>query len=143
MGIMPPFEELVRRELVRRGLSGDCLTVRSHTGTTTWEQARCLSGWLCERPEVRVVVLCDRFGSRRLRCILDRVLTEAEAGRVNIRAVAHPWYDETTWWQCKEGMLGLFGGYLQLGYVWLGGDDSTERAEWDLEQFEKALKHSQ
>jgi hypothetical protein len=63
-----------------------------------------------------------------------------EAARVHIRPVSHPEYDETNWWQHKEGSLDLFDSYVRLGYVWLCGEGTGRWHEWNAEEYESRLR---
>jgi hypothetical protein len=44
-------------------------------------------------------------------------------------------YDETNWWQRKEGVLDVFNSYVSLGYVWLNGEQPSTWREWDAEEW--------
>ncbi len=85
-----------------------------------------------------MVVLCDRFSSRRTRCLFERELGGLSA-RVRWRALPDRRYDETNWYHHKVGVLSLFDSYLSLGHVWLYGDALGEREEWNPDAYQNNL----
>jgi hypothetical protein len=140
MGILPSFTELARRQLTAARVPGQALEVLPGETRSNWDRARLLRDWLCQHPGARVTVLCDRFGSRQRRCILDRVLDPEEAARVRVYALPHRSYRETDWWRSKQGILDLFDAYVVLTFTWLVGEDKDEWREWDPEAYERALR---
>ncbi|MBL8794545.1 MAG: hypothetical protein JNM56_11620 [Planctomycetia bacterium] len=142
LGVEPRGEVVAQRELGRQGISADAITIVRGTGRAgcVWTNMRRLGGWLAEHPETRIVLTTSRFGSRRLRTILDQTMPPEVAARVQLWAIAHPWYDEANWWQRKEGVLDLFNGYIGLGYTWLCGDTSDHWQEFDPDAFDRTLE---
>lgn len=141
MGIIPTSEAVARRELARRRVNENRISVLQDDGPidTDWQRARCLNDWLSQNPQANVLLLCERFSSRRTRHILNALLPPENVARVHLGAVPHHDYDETNWWQHKAGLLDLFGGYMDLGHTWLCGDDTAELSQWDSDEFEKNL----
>lgn len=139
---LPSGVEVAKRELDRRGIRGEAVAVFTAPGrpNSDWVEMRCLGQWLAKNQDAQVTLVCDRFRSRHQRMMLDRVLPPADAARVRLWAVAHPWYDETSWWRRKEGVLDLFNGYLGLGYTWVCGDTSDRWQAWDPDEFERTLE---
>jgi len=139
---MPSGVEVAKRELDRRGIRGEAVVVFAVTGrpNNDWIEVRCLGQWLAANPEAQITLICDRFRSRHKRMILDRVLPPADAARVRLWPVAHPWYDETNWWRRKEGVLDTFNGFLGLCYTWVCGDTSDRWQSWDADAFERTLE---
>ena len=54
-------------------------------------------------------------------------------------ALADRRYNETNWWQSKDGMVNWWNGCLKLGYVWLAGEDVEPEPAWDPDAYERAL----
>jgi hypothetical protein len=121
LGVIPVRTEIDRRALEARGAPAPAIRVLSEQTLDDWDGARVLRDWLRDRPEAHVAVLCDRFGSRRQRIILDRVLGP-DAARVHVVALPDRRYDETNWWRSKDGVAGWWEGLVTLGYVWLAGE---------------------
>lgn len=140
MGFLPTFERESQRELSARGVPADSIRVIRGKVRTDWECARCLRDWLQQQPTVRVLVLCDRFGGRKLRYILDQVLGTEYAGRVRLKSLPERSYDENNWWQHREALVQLFDAYLNLAYARLCGEESEAWQEWDPEEFKKTLR---
>src|SRR5436853_373693 len=78
--------------------------------------------WLDEHPDARVNVLCPRLKSARWRYLLGRGVAAGTLGRVRLRAVAHPEYDETSWWRWKHGQLDVFNNLVGYAHVRLCGE---------------------
>jgi hypothetical protein len=82
--------------------------------------------------------LCDRFSSRRTRCLFERELGGLSP-RVHWRALPDRRYDERNWQQSRTGVVSLFDSYLNWGHVWLYGDTLGDREEWDPDQYQNNL----
>jgi hypothetical protein len=139
---LPSGVEVAQRDLDRRGIQADRVAVFAAPGrpNSDWVEVRCLGQWLAENPDAQITLICDRFRSRHKRMILDRVLPPADAARVRLWPVAHPWYDETNWWRRKEGALDTFNGFLGVGFTWFCGDTSDRWQSWDPDEFERTLE---
>jgi hypothetical protein len=139
---LPSGAEVAQRDLDRRGIQGDRVVVFTASGrpNNDWVEVRCLGQWLAENPDVQITLVCDRFRSRHKRLMLDRLLPPADAARVRLWPVAHPWYDETNWWRRKEGVLDTFNGFLGLSYTWICGDTSDRWQSWDPDAYERSLE---
>jgi hypothetical protein len=139
MDILPSRETLVRRWLAAQRMPVDCLVVLYDDGDNDWGRVRRLRDFLDERSEVQVTALCQRFASRRWRFLFDSLLSRSAATRVHLHPLRHRFYDETNWWQQKQGILSLFNSYVGYGYVKVAGEDE-EWHRWDPERYEKALR---
>lgn len=140
MGFQSSSDTLTQRELASRGVPTTSITVIPSMARTDWDRARCLRDWMRQRPAVRVVVLCDRFGGRRLRRIFDQVLGEDDAGRVRLIGLPERSYDENDWWLHREAFVDVFGSYVSLAYTRLWGEEKEEWREWDPKEYEKTLR---
>lgn len=136
--VLPPRVELAQRGLAARGVPEAAIRVLPGEAREDWEAARRLGAWLRDNPGVSVSALCDRFGSRRERHILDAVLG-ADARRVYLRAEPHRGFDETNWWRHKDGFLHLLTASIRLTYAELAGEDREPWREWDIDDYEKTL----
>jgi hypothetical protein len=137
LGIIDSFEVRAWRALKARGVPQQAVVVTHQKGFTDWDSARNLGGWLAQHPHATVTLVCDRLGSRRLRLILDQVLEPTASQRVSVRALAAREYDESNWWQRKEGLLGFFNSVVCLGYVYCCGEGTGSWHEWDADGYEK------
>jgi hypothetical protein len=138
LGVLPLRAERERQFLVSRDVPVSAIHVWPEQTRDDWDRARALGAWLREHPEVQVAVLCDRFGSRRLRIILDRSLG-ADASRAHVTAVPDRRYDETNWWRRQEGTVHTWYGFTSLSYVCLVGEGDAPTPNWDLDAYERAL----
>jgi hypothetical protein len=121
LGVIPVRTEIDRRALEARGVPAPAIHVLSEQTHDDWDGARVLNGWLRDHPGAHVAVLCDRFGSRRQRIILDRVLVP-DAARAHVVALPDRRYDETNWWRSKDGLASWWEGFVGLSYVSLAGE---------------------
>jgi hypothetical protein len=140
MGLQASFVRLTELELASRGVPRDSVTRIAGQVRGTWDLARHLREWLQQQPDVRIVVLCDRFGGRRMRHIFDVTLGAEYAGRVRLTSLADRAYDESDWWKHRLATVDVFQSYVRLAYVRLWGEDREEGREWDPEEFKKTLR---
>ncbi len=139
LGAVPPDDESAREALVRLGTASEKLQVLPSVGNTSWDHVRRLGEWLDRHPDGRVTFLCKRFQGRKWRYLLDKLLPAAEAGRVRLRPLPSPEYDETNWWHAKEGQLSFFDGVVAYAHVRLAGEGEAA-SPWDPDQYEKTLQ---
>jgi hypothetical protein len=140
MGIEPSPLSLSERELAARGVPPDVITVIRGQALNDWDRARQLREWLERQPRVNVLMLCDRFGGRRLRYIFQQILGPEFAARVRIRALPDRQFGEDDWWHHRPATVYLFDSYLRLAYDRLCGEDREEWGEWDPEEYSKTLR---
>jgi hypothetical protein len=134
----PSWAEERRRMLLARGVAARAVEVLPAATEDDWDGARALRGWLADHPGARVAVLCDRFRSRRLRIVFDRVLGP-DADRARVVAVPDRRYDETNWWRSKDGLVGWWDGFVSLGYTGLIGEGNPPTPLWDPDAYERGL----
>jgi len=127
-----------RMALEVRGIPTRAIQVISSKSESTWNDARSLAAWLLAHPGDRVVVLCKRFNSRNQRLILDRVLGD-NASRVDVVGLLDSRYDESNWWQRKEGAIAFQSGLTLLMYNWIAGEGETPDSSWDPDAYERTL----
>ena len=139
LGVLPPREDVLRRNLGAAGVPEGAVTVLKGQVKSDWDRARRLREWLAEHPGATVTVLCDRFGSGRL-CRVFGATLGADAGRLRWWAPADRRFDEGDWWRHKEGFLRVFTAGVGLGYVWLAGEDREEWRPWEPDQYETSLR---
>jgi uncharacterized SAM-binding protein YcdF (DUF218 family) len=140
MGFKLSHVALSRRELAARGVPPDVITVLPGQARTDWDRARRLREWLKTQPIVDVLILCDRFGGRRLRYIFNEILGAEYAGRVRVSSLPERRFGENNWWHNRVATVYVFDSYLRLAYDRLSGEDSEEWREWDAEAFSKRLR---
>jgi hypothetical protein len=138
MGILPHEVTLARRELAKYDVPDDALEIVKMENGGDWNRARRLRDWLTEHPDAQVCILCDRFSSRRTRCLFTRELGGL-SGHVHWRALPDRRYDERNWHHSRGGVLALFDSYLSLGHLWLYGDALGDRDEWDPDAYQNNL----
>jgi hypothetical protein len=139
LGIVPSFEQMVRRELTGRGVSNAAIVTLRGKVRDDWESARLLGSWLQQNPAAEVVMLCDRFHSGRVRYVLDSELGRPLAAQVRILAVANPDYDPACWWCSRQGVKDVMYGWLGLAYAWEQGPQRSAPLRWTAEQYQSLL----
>jgi hypothetical protein len=139
LGLAPTPTEVDRLALGKQGVPESALIVLPAGAGDDWQRVRALGEWLQMHPGSDVTLLCDRFGSRRLHLICGRILA-ADAARVHLCAVRHRVYDESDWWQHKEGQLTFLDQGLRLTYTWLAGERTAPYTDWDPDAYEAGLR---
>jgi len=140
LGLVPSDLEFARRQMVHYGASAELLVPIGPLVHDRWEMADYLNKWLQDHPKARVVVLEERFESRRLRRILDRTLDPACAARVRVRGVANRIYDENDWWRKRAGLKHFVRYWLRLAFDWWRGrPDSYPGDGFDPDRYEQEL----
>jgi hypothetical protein len=86
------------------------------------------------------VVLCDRYGGRKLRYVFDQILGADYAGRVLLRCLPERTFNESNWWQKRIGAVDIFDTYVRLAFTRCVGEGSEEWREWDPKEYEKTLR---
>jgi hypothetical protein len=108
-----------------------------------WEATRSLDEWLATKPTgTQVLICCDRLDSRRIYSILDQVLVAENREKVKLHPLTHRYFDETNWWQRKEGVISVYHGIFRLGYLSFVGEDTTSWREWEPDGYEASLKNA-
>lgn len=136
MGLIPSLTTLTRLRLRALEVPEEKLTILEGACRTDWDRARRLRAWLKKKPDVTVVVLCDQFGSRRVRRIFDRVLGSEYAHRVQVSPLAEPTHDPSNWWERREGLIDFFNSAVALVFVYIIGEDREEWREWDPKEYD-------
>lgn len=134
LGISGSAELAARRWAIRGIPDRICVNVPCKD-RRAWTFASVLGQWLIDHPEDRLVLVCNRFESRRARWILDHVLAKQERTRVQIRALADSLYDESNWWKQKDGQIDLYNSYLALLYSCLNGDSGPCGPDWTPQEY--------
>jgi hypothetical protein len=103
------------------------------------EAVAALGGWLDAHPRERVMVVCHSFNSRRLYYLSRTILQEESRGRLVWKPLRPLCYDETNWWQTREGLLDVFDAYVRLAHAGYVGANERPCREWDPDDYEKRL----
>jgi uncharacterized SAM-binding protein YcdF (DUF218 family) len=138
-GIVPCADELDRRALRARGVPGSALTLVSGQAGDDWQTIRALRPWLQAHPGAHLHLVCERFGSRRLQVLSQRLLGP-DAARVHLLALPSRDHDETNWWQHKEGLLDFLQQAMKLTYTWAAGERTAPWHDWDPDAYEAGLR---
>jgi len=138
IGVLPTTAETARRALTAAGTPAERIEGLDCADRFDATRIERLGAWLGEQGDAQVLLLCDRFASRRVRRTVDDVLG-ADAARVAVHGVVHPWYDEASWWQRKEGAVDLLNNYIRLAYVWLNGPDRADGPRWNPDDYRQTL----
>jgi hypothetical protein len=138
-GVLPSYAEWEQRALASCGAPVSAIHILPGQTRDDWDRARVLHDWLRAYPDAHVAILCPRFGSRRLKIILERTLG-LDAGRAHVMALADRGYDETNWWHGKDGTVNCWNAFVRLTYTWLAGEGDPPGPAWDLDAYERALR---
>lgn len=127
------------KRLAIRGIPENLLVILPCKDRHSWTFATTLQAWLAEHPDDQVVLVCNRFESRRARWILDRVLARTDQVRVRVRALPDALFDESNWWKVKEGQGDLFNSYIALCYSFLNGDSGPSGPDASPDEYVQKL----
>ncbi|MGA2066060.1 MAG: hypothetical protein ABSG86_13890 [Thermoguttaceae bacterium] len=142
LGIVPSFEQMVRRELTGRNISNAAIVTLRGKALDDWERARLLRAWLEQNPAAEVVMACGRFHSGRIRYVFDAVLGRPLATRVRIRPVADPDYDPAYWWRSRQGVKDVMFGWLGLAYAWGEGPQRITPSRWTAAEYQSLARET-
>jgi hypothetical protein len=138
--LVPTRLEVERGALRERGVPRHAVEVLPGDSHGDWDRARQLQTWLETHPGDRVVLLCDRFNSRRTAYVLDATLGGDCRGRVQLLPLFNREYSEADWWTCKTGLLEFLSASVGLAYVAIRGEDARNNDSWDPDAYESQLK---
>lgn len=139
-GVLPRPEEQARRTLEKLGVPASLIEViPCLAGDSEYPSDR-LGAWMVDHPEARVVVLCDRLGSRSRRLGLDSRLPPEQAARIAIHALPNARGDVHNWWHSRSGVKEFVTQALVLAYTAGRGEEPECRPEWDPIAYEQSLR---
>lgn len=94
--------DLIRRDLIERGVPADAAIAFSHFTGSTREEAYAVRRLMREKGWKRLIVVTSNYHTRRARYIYRRVLDPD----MQVRVVAAPdsSYDPRAWWQSRIGL---------------------------------------
>jgi uncharacterized SAM-binding protein YcdF (DUF218 family) len=113
MGILPPHSILNQTVLIAQGVSETDIEPFGMDLSSTYEEAVALREWALRAHVRSLIVPTERFSSRRVHWVLDRVF--AGTG-IEIRVPALDDPDYAVWWKNKEAVL-VFQNEV-LKYFW-------------------------
>ena len=129
-------DQIARRELIKRGVPASSITLIPGESWNDWERAERLKGFLVDH-DGQVVVLDDRFATRRLRRVLDCELGE-QSQRVMVRGLAYHDHDEHNWWKSRGGCKDLFSAFVEGGHAALFGRPSeVDMVKWTVDSLDQ------
>ncbi|HMC90549.1 MAG TPA: YdcF family protein [Gemmataceae bacterium] len=100
------ISELMRRDLLERGVPANSVVVFPHTSDSTREEAQALGRLVVERGWRRVVVVTSNYHTRRARYIFRRVFPPAV--QVRVTPARDTYYDPDGWWHSRQGVKIFF-----------------------------------
>ncbi|HET7321642.1 MAG TPA: YdcF family protein [Longimicrobiaceae bacterium] len=119
-GFYPNETDASVRYLRHLGVPDSALVVlRTPEGvTSTAEEAEALRRYLADHPAERIILVTDRYHTRRARWIFRRTL-EGTGTRVLVTAAPNPTYDVDRWWKYEDGMVKYFDEYVKFLHSWI------------------------
>jgi hypothetical protein len=138
--VTEPHAAFLEKQLVKRQVPKAFIEVVPAKARSSWDVMRSLDRWLATRPAgTQVLICCERLDSRRFAWQLDQVLSEEHRKNARIVPVTHRNFDESTWWQSKDGIIATFHLAHRLGYLLVVGEDRTPWQEWEPDDYEAFL----
>jgi hypothetical protein len=118
IGVQPPPELISRRELASRGVPPEAVIVIPGSAQNAWEEAQLVASWMASRSGAEVLLLCDQFGSRLERRIVDSVMDASGTKHIHIQPLPNRRFDENDWWRNRDGVKHVGLSFLGLIYTW-------------------------
>lgn len=141
-GALPAGEITARRLLQERGVPPCAILTADGQARSACECARLLQHWMTGHPGGRVLALCDRFDSRRMRLILDHALDGPSSERVAVHGLPDRIYDESNWWRTRRGVKQFLIAALALLYTRIQGPEDVPSEDWDPDEYECQLRRT-
>jgi len=113
--IIPPYHELNRQVLIRRGVPAADVVILPGAAATTYDEAVALAAFLQKRPHARVLVVTNDYHTRRSRWVFARVLAD-RAGQVSFVSAPTDEFPIDRWWRSQLGFLAITTEYLKLAF---------------------------
>jgi hypothetical protein len=143
IGVLLPNEEIGRRELLKRNIpEGHIDSIAVHGKIDCSTVATALCDWAEDHPGRTIGILCDRFSSRKWRTILDRAPNLSAVKRIQVIPVSDRLFNETNWWQTKEGTMAFVNGFLRLAFCYSHPDGEPSWQERTEADFRAAISGS-
>jgi hypothetical protein len=139
-GVQLSPEAIGRRELARRGVPPEAVIVIPGRAKNAWEATRILGEWRPSRAGAEVLLLCDRFDSRRRRRIQDSALDADSAKHIHVLALPDRRFDESDWWRTRDGVKHCGLSWLWLTYAWCRGAPDEPVENWNPDDYEQTLR---
>ena len=84
-------------------------------GTSTKEESEAIANYCAENKLKRVILISDKFHTRRIRRVFEPLLDELETELI-IHGTGSTRYDEAEWWKKEEGLIMVNNEYVKLLY---------------------------
>jgi hypothetical protein len=141
LGIARPFEQLVRRELHRRGVPDSAVQLIAGEARNRWGEVCQLGSWLQKEPGAEVILACPRFGGRTMRRLLDAALDPAQASRVHVVDCSDERITTTNWWETHEGVKTVVLDWLDLLFL-TSERARPEQPQWSTAEYQRLVRQT-
>jgi hypothetical protein len=139
LGILRPSDEVAIEKLCELGLDRSQIIVLTGDDSGSWRSVRLVSQWLGRRRNAEILVLVDRFESRRYHRLFDGLVSSSTRGKVRFAALRDGRFDESNWWQSRLGWKRLFDAYFSLVYDVTVGEERQFESVWSPDDYERRL----
>jgi len=113
--ILPPYHEINRQVLLKRGVPADDIVILPGAAATTYDEAVALAAFLQDRPGARVLVVTNDCHTRRSRWVFTRVLGD-RARQVSFVSAPTDEFSMDCWWQSQLGLQSIVTEYPKLAF---------------------------
>ena len=140
IGVTPRPGDLIRDELVARGVSDSLVTNFPTDAVTNWQVVRELDQYLSRvAPDRKVAMLCPQHHGRHLRWVIDHVVDDARLGRYQLRTFAGGNFDQTNWWANRSALVKVAVGYLRLFHAIGFGEGEFDDDNWNPDAYQRSI----
>jgi uncharacterized SAM-binding protein YcdF (DUF218 family) len=111
--ILPPYHEINRRVLIKRGVPAEDIVLLPGQAATTHDEANALAAFLENHPSALVLVVTDNYHTRRSRWAFARALAD-KARQVSFVSANTEEFHGDSWWKDELGFVIILSEYLKL-----------------------------
>lgn len=139
MGLVRRTSDLIREELVARGVSDSLIEDLDTGAITTWQMLRALDDYLQQEEQTTLALVCPQHNSRQLRWLIDHTADESRAERYCVWTFPPGDFGADSWWKNRIALVKIASGYLRLIHVIGFGEGEFHSDNWSPDQYEQSI----
>jgi uncharacterized SAM-binding protein YcdF (DUF218 family) len=113
--ILPPFHEINRQVLLKRGVPAEDVVILPGKAATTRDEAKALAAFLEDHPSAHVLIVTDNYHTRRSRWAFARTLAD-RTGQVSFVSANIEDLNMDRWWKDEMSFVMILSEYLKLAF---------------------------
>ena len=139
-GILPAPHDIESEQLKTLGVSAEQIRVLEGQADEYEHVAEILADHLSNRPDVRVVIVCERLHGRNVRTVFSEVMGSQMVDRIDVLGLPADEFNERNWWRSRTGWKSTFTAVTDLMFTYfVGVQPGQARPEFDVDTYEGEL----